>query len=113
MAQPYAPEAARGEKSVGELFSELWGLITAYVRQEALDPVKGVGRFVAFGAAGALLIGTGSVLLAVGALRLLQTETDTSFTGNLSWVPYAIVFVALIGAGVLAVAAIGRGKEKR
>ena len=53
------------------------------------------------------------MLLAVGALRLLQTETDTSFTGNLSWVPYAIVFVALIGAGVLAVAAIGRGKEKR
>ena len=112
MAQRELSGAPASEKSVTELLSELWELITAYVRQEALDPIKGAGRFIAFGAAGAFLIGLGSVLMAVGALRLLQTETDTSFTGNLTWVPYAIVFVALVGAGGLAVAAIGRGKGK-
>lgn len=110
MAQRYPSGTTGGEKSVTDLFSELWELVTTYVRQEALDPIKGVGRFVAFGAAGAVLIGVGSIFLAVGTLRLLQTETDTTFDGNLTWVPYAIVFTAFVAAGGIAVAAIGRGK---
>lgn len=101
-----------GQKSLPELLSELWELITTYVRQETLDPVRGVGRFVAFGVAGALLIGTGGVVLAVGALRLLQTETGTALTGNLTWVPYTLVFVALLVGGGASLAAIGRGRDR-
>ena len=41
------------------------------------------------------------VLLAIGALRALQTETGTAFTGSLSFLPYAIV---LFGATVVLVA---------
>lgn len=88
------------------LLSELWALITTYVRQETIDPLKGVGRYVLFGTAGALCTGIGVVMLAVGGLRVLQTETDTTFTGNLSWIPYGIVFVVLLAGAAACIAAI-------
>ncbi|HLG01178.1 MAG TPA: phage holin family protein [Acidimicrobiia bacterium] len=99
------------DKQLPELLSELWELIRAYVRQETLDPIKGVGKWVAFGVAGALLVGMGVVFLAVAVLRILQTETDTTFTGNWSWAPYLIVFAALAIGGGLTVAAIDRGTK--
>ena len=50
-------------------------MLVAYVKQETLEPIKGLGRFALFGVLGSLLIGTGVVLLSVGILRALQTET--------------------------------------
>lgn len=110
MAQREPAGRSGGEKALPELLSELWELITTYVRQETLDPIRGIGRFVAFGLAGAVLIGTGAVLLAVGGLRVLQTETDTALTGNLTWIPYVLVFLALLVGGGVSVAAIGRSR---
>ena len=37
---------------------------------------------------GSLALTVGAVLLLLAGLRALQTETGTSFTGNLSWLPY-------------------------
>ncbi|MGZ4713000.1 MAG: phage holin family protein [Acidimicrobiia bacterium] len=80
---------------IPQAVAELWELVVAYFRQETTEPLKALGRVVGFGVAGSLLIGTGVVLAAVGALRVLQYETD-AFHGNWSFVPYAIVIVALI-----------------
>jgi hypothetical protein len=84
-----------------ETIRELKELVVAYAKQETVDPLKGLGRYVAFGIAGALLIGTGVVFLAIGALRALQGDHGhRHFTGNWSWAPYAIVVVgALVVAG--------------
>jgi hypothetical protein len=101
------PVAARDDaKSIPQVASELWELSTAYAKQETIDPLKGLGRFLGYGIGGALLFGMGSVLLLLAGLRALQTETDTTFTGNLSFVPYLIVVAAallLIGLVVLRV----------
>lgn len=70
-------------------------LVIGYAKQETLEPLKGLVRFVAFGALGSLAITIGAVLLLIAALRILQTETGT-FQGNLSWLPYVIV-VGLAG----------------
>lgn len=103
-----------GEKALGELVSELWELIRAYVRQEAVDPIKGLGRYLALGTLGALLVGMGVLLLALGGLRALQTETGSNFTGSLSWIPYLIAFVVLAaGTGLALVAATRRGTRDR
>ncbi len=102
-----APDADQ-PREVSELVSELWGLVRDYVRQETVEPVKAVGRYIAFGVVGAVLVGTGVVFLAVGSLRVLQAETDTTFTGNLSWLPYLIVFAALVAGGAVSLRAIGR-----
>ena len=84
------------DKSPQQTIQELKDLVVAYFKQETVEPLKGLGRYVGFGVAGAFLLGIGVFFLAIGGLRALQTETGTPFTGNWSWVPYAIVFVALV-----------------
>ena len=82
---------------------ELKELVIAYAKQETLDPLKGLGRYVAYGVGGALLIGTGVMFCALGALRALQGDRDgPHFTGNWSWAPYAIVVVGALGMAALA-----------
>jgi hypothetical protein len=97
-------------KSVPEVATELWSLTKDYARQETIDPLKGVGRYLAYGFAGAVIGGTGVALLLLSLLRALQTETGSSFTGNLSWVPYVIV----LGVGGLLIAlAVSRIQKNR
>jgi hypothetical protein len=98
-------------KSIPEVATELWSLTKDYARQETVEPLKGVGRYVAFGFAGAVLGASGVGMLLLSLLRALQTETDT-FDGNLSWVPYLIVLAVgglLIG---LAISRIQKNKNK-
>jgi hypothetical protein len=94
-----------------ETIRELRELVVAYARQETVDPLKGLARYVAFGVAGAFLIGIGVVFLAIGGLRALQQQTGSHFTGNWSWAPYGIVvFGSLLIAGLTWRA---RGKRKK
>ena len=89
--------------------AELWDLVRAYAKQETVEPIKGLGRYAAFGVGGSVLLSVGLVLLTVGGLRALQTETGTTFEGNWSWAPYLI---ALVAAG-LVIALLLRATRKR
>lgn len=77
-------------------------LVIDYVKQETVDPIKALGRFVTWGAAGSFLMGLGIMFLIVSGLRCLQEET-TAFHGNLSWLPYLIM--AIVATGVIALVA--------
>src|SRR5215468_5096586 len=55
------------KKADGEL-SGVVQLVKDYARQETLGPLKGWGRYIAFGSAGALVLGIG---IAVSMLGLL------------------------------------------
>jgi hypothetical protein len=79
-----------------QLVLELRDLVVTYVKQETIVPLRQLGRYAGFGIAGALLLGLGVILLGVGGLRALQTETGSTFTGDWSWAPYLIVFAALL-----------------
>ena len=68
-------------------------ILKAYVRQELLGPLKGVGQWIAYGAAGAFALGLGLLYVLLGTLRLVQTEWQRSSTGSLSWVAYLVTFV--------------------
>lgn len=110
-AAPPQPATSGSTKALPTLVTELWELVVAYVKQETLVPLKSLGRFIAFGVAGSVLIATGSVLLVLAALRALQAETGDVFDGRLSFAPYLLT-VVLCGIFIgLAVRAIG--KEKR
>ncbi len=91
---------------------ELRELVVEYAKQETVEPLKGLARYVGFGIAGALLLGTGVVFLAIGALRALQEETHPHLTGNWSWAPYAIVVFGSVVIAVLAWMARGKRKTK-
>ena len=83
--------------------SEFVDLVVAYTKQETLGPLRGLARFVGAGAVASLSWSIGALLLLIGFLRFLQTETGSTFAGDLSWLPY--LFTAIIGLAVLALAA--------
>ncbi len=105
MAQPARPLITKSDKSLPALASELWQLVVAYLKQETLEPLKGLGKFVGLGIAGAAVLSIGLVYLAIGLLRVLQVETGTHLTGNWSWLPYV---GTLVGVGVIAAIAVSR-----
>lgn len=92
-----------GPDDVSTLVREIATMVVGYVKQETLGPLKGLGRFLAFGAAGAVMVGLGLFLLVLGGLRVLQTETGSAFSGHLKFLPYVI---ALTVCGVIAAAAL-------
>jgi hypothetical protein len=93
MVDDTANASSRSEQaSVGEVIE----YVKTYAKQETVGPLKGAGRWIAMGAAGAISLGIGLSLLLLGLLRLLQTEWDRSATGRLSWLSYLIVMVACI-----------------
>jgi len=73
--------------------AELFGLLRRYVIQETVAPLKTVGRTLLFGSIAAVFLGIGTVLLLIGLLRVLQTESGSVFAGNWSWVPYPITAI--------------------
>jgi hypothetical protein len=96
-----------------QLVTELWELIVAYFKQETVVPLRQLGRWILFGIIGALLLGVGVLLLAMAGLRALQDETGTTFTGNLSWIPYMIMFVALLVGGAITWKARGARRRRK
>jgi hypothetical protein len=100
------------DKSLPGEAQDLFQLVVGYAKQETLDPIKNLGRFLGFGLGGALLGSLGAVLLLLGSLRLLQTETGTAFDGNWSVVPYVIVLVVSGGIAAGALKARSRGQRK-
>ncbi len=107
------PVRRRDDKSLPNLATELLDLVRAYAKQETIEPIKGLGRFVAFGVAGSLLLGTGSVLLALAVLRAVQTETGSVFDGNWSFAPYLLVVVACLVVAALAMTRTRVRREAR
>jgi hypothetical protein len=71
-------------------------VVKAYALQEIVDPLKGLGRWIGAGIAGAILLGLGLLLLLLGLLRLLQDVGADVFDGNWSFVPYVIVLVLTV-----------------
>lgn len=100
------------DPSIGDVVD----LVKTYAKQETIDPIKGAGKFLGFGVAGALAAAIGTSIVLLGLLRLLQTEVDRTATGSLSWLAYLIVLVAGLIVMALAYKTIvkpGSDKEKK
>lgn len=106
-----SPNADR--RSPAQHVAELKELVIGYARQETVDPLKNLGRYLGFGVGGALLVGLGSVLLLLSLLRGLQAiDGIERNTGALSLVPYAATLVVALVIIGLAVLGITRGGTK-
>ncbi|MGA0878058.1 MAG: hypothetical protein ACO3SP_02965 [Ilumatobacteraceae bacterium] len=93
--------------------SDVFDLVKDYAKQETLTPLRGAGRWLALGSAGAILLGLGLSLILLGLLRFLQTEF-TAFDGGFSWVPYLVVLIVCIILTGMSLARVKRatlGKE--
>lgn len=106
------PDRRQDDKSLPNLATELLDLLRAYAKQETIEPIKGLGRWAAFGVAGSLLLGTGVVLLVVALLRVLQEETGDALDGNLSFAPYLVTLLVCAGVIGAALAAVGKRGDR-
>ena len=100
-------DRARGT-GLGEQVSDVIDTVKAYALQETVDPLRGLGRFVAFGLLGAIFIGLGGLLLVLALLRFVQTRHVGAFHGTWSFVPYLIALVPCLAGIALAVSRIGK-----
>ncbi len=109
-----APRSDNGGHGLRNAGDDAFQLTVDYLKQETVDPLRGLGRFLYMGIAGSFFLAIGILLILIGILRLLQTETGTALTGDWSWVPYAVVVV--LGTGIIGLAAwritAGPGQEK-
>ncbi len=100
MSEQKRPSAKKSDSSqVGDVFD----LVKTYARQETVGPLKGIGRKIAFGVAGAFLLGLGLFFLALGLLRLIQTKIPRLAEGTMSLLSYLIVIVFCVIVTGLAV----------
>jgi uncharacterized membrane protein len=91
---------------------EIKDLAVQYIKEETVQPLKDLGRFVAWGSAGSLLVGSGVALMLLGVLRFLQ-EQFRVLDGTLSWLPYLIVVVLAALVVVITFWRIVSGTAKR
>ncbi len=82
-------------------FFETVSVIIGYVKQETLGAMRPLGRYLAFGVSGAVLVTFGFALILLGILRLLQSETGSTFHAHLSWVPYLVTMVIGVGMTIV------------
>ncbi len=78
-----------------QTFAEIKDMVTAYAKQETVDPIKALGGWILWGIVGAIFLTIGAFLVGLGALRYMQTEVS-SFEGNWSFAPYLITFAMLV-----------------
>ena len=103
-------------KSIPALLGDLKNLTVDYAKQETLNPLKGLIRYVIFGVLGSFVLSIGLVLWVVAVLRVLQTETGGAFDGNFTWAPYLLTLVicaVVIGLSVSAIFSDKRQAKKR
>ena len=113
MADPASsPTVRHSQKSLPTLATELWELIVSYLKQETLEPIKGLGKFVAYGLVGSLLLAIGLVMMAIAVLRVVQVETRPHWGGHLSWLPYVVTIVAVGAVALLVASRIGVERKK-
>ena len=88
--------------------AELYDLVVNYARQQTIDPIRGIGRWLIFGLIAAVLMSIGLVLGMLGVLRLIQI-TAIGESNGWSWMGYFITIIACIAVCWLAVSRIRRG----
>ena len=99
----------RSTGRAGSVDSVIDGVVT-YARSQVVDPLRGAGRWVAWGLLGGLLVSLGTSFLLLGTLRLVQTEFSTLSApeSRLSWIPYFVVVVVGVIAVVVTLKKINR-----
>ena len=97
---------------ISEKFTELRSLLIRYANQEIRDPLAALTKWVSLGLVGMLFLSVGAGFGAIGLLRLLQNELSL-FNDSLSFVPYVLVFVALLIAVTILLRASRRHNEIR
>ncbi|MEL7158131.1 MAG: hypothetical protein AAFN30_16250, partial [Actinomycetota bacterium] len=75
---------------------EIQQMVVDYAKQETVEPLKHLGRYLGFGVAGSLLVFLGTFFLGLATLRLMQSFEVFSGSSWASSLPYVIAIVILL-----------------
>ena len=98
--------------SVQRDLQEVRGLFVRYFKEQTVQPLKDLGRFVVFGALGSIFVAFGVVMGLLGVLRMLQALFPV-LDGSLSFIPYMIVVVLALLIAAIVVQRIFAGAARR
>ncbi len=84
---------------------ETYELVRDYAKQEAVEPLKGAGRWLGFGLLAGFFMSCGIVILLIGVLRLSQDLLLHVWFPNqadgLSFVPYLVTLAVGIATSAV------------
>jgi flagellar biosynthesis protein FliQ len=98
--------------SIQRDLEEVRDLFIRYFKEQTVQPLKDLGRFVMFGVLGSILVAFGVVIGLLGLLRMFQ-DLFPVLDGSLSFIPYLIVVVLALLIGALVVQRIFAGAPRR
>ncbi len=91
---------------------EMQQMLMGYAKQETLEPLKQLGRYLGLGIAGSLLMFMGVFFAGLGTLRLLQSLDTFGGASWMSTLPYLVSIVVLLAAIGLISMSLSRAKKK-
>ncbi|MGH1502869.1 MAG: phage holin family protein [Acidimicrobiales bacterium] len=93
---------------------ELQKMLVDYAKQETVEPLKTLGKYLGLGIAGAVCMFLGFFFLVLGVLRLVQAEgpDGTNGGGGLSLLPYGAAILTLVSLLALLAMLLNRAKNR-
>ena len=91
---------------------EIQKMLVDYAKQETVDPLKTLGRYLAFGVTGSIFVSLGLFFCGLGILRYMQT---LKVFGGSSWASlgaYGVTFGSVLLFLVVIYAFLTRAKRK-
>ena len=96
-----------------ELVGEFIEMSKKYLRQETLEPVKQLGRFIGYGFAGGLAFAVGTLLVGIAGMRwLVDALPNGPYWEGLGYVVAAVV-LAIVGGLVVFAGSRGSVEGRR
>ena len=87
-------------------------MLVDYAKQETVEPLKSLGRYLGLGLAGSLIIFLGVFFVGLATLRLMQTFEVFSGSSWASLGPYGIAVAVLLLAILAIYQSMSRAKKK-
>ncbi len=102
MARPNPVEGAQ----------EVQRMLIDYAKQETIEPLKHLGRYLGLGIAGAILMFMGVFFVGLATLRLLQSLDAFEGGSWMSTLPYLVAIAVLVVAIGLIYLSLSRARRK-
>lgn len=91
---------------------DLQKMLVTYAKQETVDPLKTLGKYLGFGIGGAICMFLSIFFISLGALRFLQGIEKFGGGGAGSLVPYLGSFATLIVMMAIVLISLLRAKKR-
>ncbi|MEM8923772.1 MAG: phage holin family protein [Actinomycetota bacterium] len=91
---------------------EIQQMVVSYAKQETVEPLKHLGRYLGFGVAGSVMVFMGTFFWALAVLRLMQSFEVFSGSSWGSMAPYLLAILTLALILILIYSAMSRARRK-